>query len=164
MIDVSWGHLVIIAVVALIVIGPKELPTVLRTVGHWSGKIRRMAAEFQSQFQEALREAEVADLKQHFDDISTAAKDLPRFDPVSTIRKEIEQAAADKPSPPTATPSPSAPTQAPTTGEASNPASAAATAPATPEPTLGGAGAPPAIPEEPPPGEKPPAQPAAEAR
>src|ERR1700732_381801 len=99
MIDVSWGHLVIIAVVALIVIGPKELPTVLRTVGHWTGKLRRMAAEFQGQFQEALREAEVADLKQHFDDISTAAKDLPRFDPVSTIRKEIEEAAQDKPSP-----------------------------------------------------------------
>src|ERR1043165_2177529 len=98
MFDISWGKLVIIGVVALIVIGPKELPTVLRTVGHWSGKIRRMAADFQGQFQEGLREAEGADLKQHFDDISSAAKDLPRFDPVSTIRKEIEEAAADKPS------------------------------------------------------------------
>ena len=109
MIDVSWGHLVVIAVVALIVIGPKELPTVLRTVGHWTGKLRRMAAEFQGQFQEALREAEVADLKQHFDDISSAAKDLPRFDPVSTIRREIEEAAAEKPAPDTSqTPSPAA--------------------------------------------------------
>ncbi len=95
MIDVSWGHLVVIAVVALIVIGPKELPTVLRTAGHWMGKIRRMAGEFQAQFQEALREAEMGDLKRHFDDISSAAKDMQNFDPVATVRKEVETAAAD---------------------------------------------------------------------
>ena len=54
MFDVSWGKLVIIGVVALIVIGPKELPTVLRTIGQWMGKIRRMAGEFQGQFQDAM--------------------------------------------------------------------------------------------------------------
>jgi sec-independent protein translocase protein TatB len=99
MIEFSWGHILVIAVVALIVIGPKELPTVLRTAGQWMGKIRRMAAEFQGQFQEALREAEMADLKQQFDDISTAAKDFRHFDPIGTVRKEIEGAIADKPSP-----------------------------------------------------------------
>ncbi len=98
MFDFSWSHMVVIAVVALVVIGPKELPTVLRTVGQWVTRIRRMAAEFQGQFQEALREAEMADLKQHFDDISTAAKDIPRFDPIGTVRKEIEDAVA-RPSP-----------------------------------------------------------------
>ena len=55
--DVGWGELVLIGVVALIVFGPKELPVVLRTVGQYMTKIRRMAAEFQSQFQEAMREA-----------------------------------------------------------------------------------------------------------
>lgn len=99
MIEFSWGHILVIAVVALIVIGPKELPTVLRTAGQWMGKIRRMAAEFQGQFQEAMREAEMADLKQHFDDISTAAKEIPHFDPIGTVRKEIESAIADKPDP-----------------------------------------------------------------
>ena len=99
MIEFSWGHILVIAVVALIVIGPKELPTVLRTAGQWMGKIRRMASEFQSQFQEAMREAEMADLKQQFDDISTAAKEIPRFDPIGTVRKEIESAIADKPNP-----------------------------------------------------------------
>jgi len=58
-----------------------------------------MAAEFQGQFQEAMREAEMADLKQHFDDISTAAKEIPHFDPIGTVRKEIESAIADKPNP-----------------------------------------------------------------
>jgi sec-independent protein translocase protein TatB len=67
MFDFSWGELVVIGAVALIVIGPKELPTVLRTLGQWMTKIRRMASEFQGQFQEAMREAEMADLKREID-------------------------------------------------------------------------------------------------
>ena len=63
MFDIGWSELLVIGVVALIAIGPKELPGVLRTVGQWMGKIRRMASEFQGQFHEAMREAEMADLK-----------------------------------------------------------------------------------------------------
>jgi sec-independent protein translocase protein TatB len=145
--DIGWGELVLIGVVALIVIGPKELPATLRTVGQYMTKIRRMAAEFQSQFQEAMREAEMADLKQHFDTIQDAAKDLRNFDPVGTVRSEIEGAASDKlsaappgsstmppaeaPAPESAAPSLSAPAGAPPAeppaapaGEAAPPASA----------------------------------------
>jgi len=71
--DLSWGHFLAVAVVALIVIGPKELPGVLRTIGQWTTKIRRMAAEFQGQFQEALREAEMADLRKEIDTIHDTA-------------------------------------------------------------------------------------------
>src|SRR5215467_14072788 len=53
MFDIGWSEFVLIAVVALIAIGPKELPGVLRTVGQWAGKARKMAAEFQSQVREA---------------------------------------------------------------------------------------------------------------
>jgi len=74
MFDIAWGEFVVIAVVALIVIGPKELPAVLRAIGQWTTKIRRMAAEFQGQFQEALREAEMADLKKEVDNLNDAAK------------------------------------------------------------------------------------------
>ena len=74
MFDFSWGELVVIGAVALIVIGPKELPGVLRAVGQWTTKIRRMAAEFQSQFQEAMREAEMADLKKEVDSLTDTAK------------------------------------------------------------------------------------------
>jgi len=83
MFDIGWSELVLIGVVALIVIGPKELPGVLRAVGQWSTKIRRMAAEFQGQFQEALREAEVADLKKQVDEINDAARSISRFDPLT---------------------------------------------------------------------------------
>jgi len=72
--DIAWGEFVVIAVVALIVIGPKELPAVLRAIGQWTTKIRRMAAEFQGQFQEALREAEMADLKKEVDNLNDAAR------------------------------------------------------------------------------------------
>src|SRR5215469_3157991 len=74
MFDIAWGEFVVIAVVALIVIGPKELPAVLRAIGQWTTKIRRMAAEFQGQFQEALREAEMADLKKEVDSLNDTAK------------------------------------------------------------------------------------------
>ena len=72
MFDISWGKLVIIGVVALLVIGPKELPAVLRQLGQWMTKIRRMAAEFQGQFNEAMREAEMADLKKTFDETTSS--------------------------------------------------------------------------------------------
>jgi sec-independent protein translocase protein TatB len=88
MFDISWSEFLLIAVVALIFIGPKELPAVLRNVGQWTGKIRRMAAEFQSQFQEAMREAEMADLKKHADDLNTAAQSLTKpFDPSDYLGK-----------------------------------------------------------------------------
>ena len=76
MFDIGWSELVVIAVVALVAIGPKELPGVLRTMGQWIGKARRMAAEFQGQFSEAMREAEMADLKKSFDEVRDATSGL----------------------------------------------------------------------------------------
>jgi sec-independent protein translocase protein TatB len=98
MFDLGWGKIIIIAVIALVVIGPKELPAVLRTVGQWMGKIRRMAAEFQGQFQEAMREAEMADLKKSIDAITDATRGIGSgLDPISSVSKDIESAFADKP-------------------------------------------------------------------
>jgi sec-independent protein translocase protein TatB len=88
MFDISWSEFVVIGVIALIVIGPKELPAVLRAVGQWTTKIRRMAAEFQSQFQEAMREAEMADLKKEVDNLADSAKGLTSFDPLEATKWE----------------------------------------------------------------------------
>jgi sec-independent protein translocase protein TatB len=96
MFDIGWSELLLIGVVALIAIGPKELPGVLRAVGHWMGKIRRMANEFQDQFREAMREAEVADLKRQFDEAS--AKATSGFtNPLETAQKEVEKAFGTEP-------------------------------------------------------------------
>src|SRR5258708_8538662 len=83
MFDIAWGEFVFSDVVALIVIEPKELPGVLRAIGQWTTKIRRMAAEFQGQFQEALREAEMADLKKEVDNLNDAAKGFTFDDPLT---------------------------------------------------------------------------------
>ncbi|WP_407170282.1 Sec-independent protein translocase protein TatB [Bradyrhizobium sp. ORS 111] len=98
MFDIGWSELVVIAVVALIAIGPKELPGVLRMVGQWMGKARRMAAEFQGQFQEAMREAEMADLKKSFDEVREAATGLTSGNVMTSLQKDVSDALQiDKP-------------------------------------------------------------------
>jgi sec-independent protein translocase protein TatB len=92
MFDISWTEFLLIGVVALIVIGPKELPGVLRTLGQWTRKVRSMATEFQNQFQEAMREAEMADLKKQVDDM---AQDFKHFDPLKEVRQDVEGMGKD---------------------------------------------------------------------
>ena len=92
MFDIGWSELVVIAVVALIAIGPKELPGVLRMVGQWMGKARKMAAEFQGQFQEAMREAEMADLKKTFDEVKDAATGFTTDNVMTSLQKDVGDA------------------------------------------------------------------------
>jgi|ERR1700681_3279924 sec-independent protein translocase protein TatB len=92
MFDIGWSELVVIAVVALIAIGPKELPGVLRMVGQWMGKARKMAAEFQGQFQEAMREAEMADLKKSFDEVKEAATGFAGGNVMTSLQKDVGDA------------------------------------------------------------------------
>jgi sec-independent protein translocase protein TatB len=102
MFDIGWSELVVIAVVALIAIGPKELPGVLRMVGQWMGKARKMAAEFQGQFQEAMREAEMADVKKAFDEVKEAASGFTSGNIMTSLQKDVGDALKiddiDKPS------------------------------------------------------------------
>jgi sec-independent protein translocase protein TatB len=92
MFDIGWSEFVVIAVVALIAIGPKELPGVLRMVGQWMGKARKMAAEFQGQFQEAMREAEMADLKKSFDEVKEAATGFASGNIMTSLEKDVGNA------------------------------------------------------------------------
>ena len=69
MFDIAWSELMLIGAVALVVIGPKDLPKAMRTVGQVVGKVRRMASEFQGQFNDAMREAELHDLKKQVEDV-----------------------------------------------------------------------------------------------
>ncbi|GLH76012.1 sec-independent protein translocase protein TatB [Bradyrhizobium sp. SSBR45G] len=92
MFDIGWSELLVIGVVALVAIGPKELPGVLRTIGQWMGKARRMASEFQSQFQEAMREAEMADLKKSFDEVKEAASGFSPAGMMSSLQRDVDKA------------------------------------------------------------------------
>ena len=105
MLDMSWGEIMVIGAVALIVIGPKDLPKALRTVGQMTGKLRRMAAEFQGQFNEAMREAELDEVKKQLQGVNNSVTSLnsTSFNPIQTIRDElktsIEAPLAPEPAP-----------------------------------------------------------------
>ena len=96
MFDLDLSKMIIVGIVALAVIPPKDLPRVMRTVGQTIGKMRRMAADFQGQFMEAMREVErEADLdsvKKEFQAISDQAKIDTSFDPVGMMREDMTKA------------------------------------------------------------------------
>src|ERR1700753_4304635 len=92
MFDIGWSEIAVIAVVALIAIGPKELPGVLRMVGQWMGKARKMASEFQGQFNEAMREAEMADLRKIFETVKKAATGLTSGNLMTSLTKDVSDA------------------------------------------------------------------------
>lgn len=73
MFDLAWGEILIIAVVAILVVGPKDLPRLMKGIGEWVGKARRMAAHFQSGVDEMIRQAELEDLRK---DLNTIRRDL----------------------------------------------------------------------------------------
>ena len=84
MFDFAWSELALIGVVALVVIGPKDLPRVLRTVGIWVRKARAIAREFQGSVEQMVREAELDEVQ-----ASTSSK-ATRFD----LEDEIHQDAS----------------------------------------------------------------------
>lgn len=94
MFDFSWGEVLLIGAVALIVIGPKDLPAALRTVGRMIGRVKRMASEFQGQFNEALREADLDKVRKDVEGMNKTASS--GFNPVKSIRDEMK-GAIEKP-------------------------------------------------------------------
>lgn len=95
MFDIDAGKIIIIGIVALVVIGPKELPRVLRQVGQAVGKMRRMAADFQGQFMDAMKEADVADIRKDLASLTDSARLNVQFDPVADIRRDISSTLED---------------------------------------------------------------------
>ena len=70
MFDIGWDELLLIALVALVVIGPKDLPAVLRTLGQWMARARNLAGEFRSHVDDMMREAQVDEMKREFSDMA----------------------------------------------------------------------------------------------
>ena len=93
MFDFDVGKLLIFGIVALAVIPPKDLPRVMRVVGQALGRMRRMAAEFQGQFMDAIKEADVESVKKELESIGASAKIESSFDPAMAMRDEIQRAA-----------------------------------------------------------------------
>ena len=68
MFDLSWTEILVIGGVAIIFIGPKELPNALRTLGQWAGKARGLAREFQGSVDDMVRESELDEVRQQIAD------------------------------------------------------------------------------------------------
>lgn len=83
MLDIGWPELLVVAIVLVVVVGPKDLPRMLRTFGQTTRKLRSMANDFRRQFDEALREAEL-------DDVKNLANEARKLDPTAEIRKNFD--------------------------------------------------------------------------
>lgn len=152
MMDIGWSELLVIAVVAILVVGPRDLPRMLRNFGKALGQVRKMANEFQTQFNDALKEAELDEVRKDIEGIRTAAsKTTPTgmakaFNPVKSavedVKKDIANAGKtapkqDKPaaSEPAKTSAEAKPAEPATTGKpaaSADPAHATKTATAQP--------------------------------
>ena len=88
MFDITSSKLLLLGVVALLVIGPKDLPALLRTIGKYMGIIKRQAAEFRAQFDEAMRESELDQIKKDVENIRTQAESTLR-DVEQSVETEI---------------------------------------------------------------------------
>jgi sec-independent protein translocase protein TatB len=123
MFDIGWSELLVIAAVAIIVVGPKDLPRMLRTFGNYAGKARKVANDFKRQFDEALREAELEDVRKSVEDMGKlptltdlskpASKPAPAA-AASTASAETKPAAEAEPAAATApaeAPAPPAPAE-----------------------------------------------------
>jgi sec-independent protein translocase protein TatB len=118
MFDMSWGEVLVIGAVALIVIGPKDLPKALRTLGNMTSQVKKMASEFQSQFNEAMREAELDDIKK---EVSGLNEQVSAFNPLGTIHDELKGAIEATPAANAAVAAPDAPAAEPTASAAEAP-------------------------------------------
>jgi len=100
MFDIGWTELLVIGVVALLVVGPKELPALLRTIGRYMGMIRRQANEFRAQFDEAMRETELDQLRKEVAALKGEAESSIRSaeqslqSEISSAKSELDKVAS----------------------------------------------------------------------
>jgi sec-independent protein translocase protein TatB len=97
MFDFGAGELIVIGVVALVAIGPKELPGLLRTVGQAVGKMRRMAGDFQNQFSDAMREADMAEAQKLISDIKSDMSGVAASAEIKEVYPTLAELSAPAP-------------------------------------------------------------------
>ena len=142
MLNIGWGEMAVIAVVTLIVVGPKELPNVLRTGAHWMRQVRKLSREFQSGVDSLVREAELDEAKKIVTSVKqgTIGREIEKaVDPTGEITKSLdpkqikrEADAATAPKPAVAAPKPVVSEATATNASTSAAEAAPAAAPAKP--------------------------------
>ncbi len=98
MLDIGWAEMAVIALIALVVIGPKDLPKVMRTIGLWVRKARSVSREFQSSIDEMIRDAELDDAKKAIQSTRNLSVDRmldETIDPTGDLKKEVRAIDAE---------------------------------------------------------------------
>lgn len=132
MFDIGWSEMAVIAVVALIVLGPKELPNALKTAAQWMRTARKLAREFQSGVDQIVREAELDEARKTVQQVTRVniGKEIEKVvDPTGETRRELNTDPLKEPGPPApaiAAPKPAAPTPPAASPAAASPEPAAA--------------------------------------
>ncbi|PZU23763.1 MAG: twin-arginine translocase subunit TatB [Shinella sp.] len=146
MLDIGWTELLVIAIVLIVVVGPKDLPPMIRAFGKTMASLRRMAGEFRTQFDDALREADLDDVRKTIADAQNLNPANGLRDALNPLRQMGEEIKADlrkvttppvspaEMSAPSALETPAAP-EAPVTASETPPAPLVSTPPAVNEPT-----------------------------
>jgi sec-independent protein translocase protein TatB len=101
MFDIGWSELLLVAVLAIIFVGPKDLPRMMRTVGQYTAKVRRMAREFQTSFEDMARESELDELRREVSDLRQHT-----MQPLTSMKASIENPAPAAPQADEAGPAP----------------------------------------------------------
>ncbi len=96
MFDIGWTELLFLAVLAILVVGPKDLPRMMRTIGQYTAKIRGAAREFQRSFDEMARESELDELRKQIAEVKannpvTQVKDAIKH-PLDSVGKALDDA------------------------------------------------------------------------
>jgi sec-independent protein translocase protein TatB len=99
MLDFSWTHILILLIVALVVVGPKDLPPLMRMLGQWAAKARAMANEFRKSFDEMARQSELDELRK---EIASLREERPLADLDRNILPPDEGAPPETPAVPEA--------------------------------------------------------------
>ncbi len=137
MFDIGWPEMAVVAVIALIIIGPKDLPRILRYAGRWAGKARRMAREFQRNFDDMVRESDLGEIKKSVDQVGAfnPVKDIANsIDPTGEMKKDIESLTKDDGEPVSDAPKSDAPKSDAPKSDVSKPDSPKSDAPETESP------------------------------
>lgn len=131
MFDIGYSELLLIAIVTLLVVGPKELPNLLRTVGQWTAKARSMARHFRSGFDTMVREAEIEEMNKQWASHNQAIMAAPDLTDLPEPERDADlEDFTDLPAPAGATPA--APTAPPAEAAPAKPKRTRARKPATP--------------------------------
>ncbi|MBW8318475.1 MAG: Sec-independent protein translocase protein TatB [Rhizobium sp.] len=95
MLDIGWTELLVIAVILIVVVGPKDLPPMIRAFGKMTSRLRRTAGEFRAQFDEALREAELDDLRKSVDEVRSLNPKNALRDAINPLRQMGDEIKSD---------------------------------------------------------------------